>query len=772
MKEKLRFGKDNTNNLSKVYRPSFFRINTAKDLSDFKNFLESENPILIYDTIKEQLNELIRIRNPQKMFTPAELDSETEKYLSGKSSDEHGVWVYYPWSGRLVHLLDEAEFTEVRTNRNHYKISPEEKELLQTKKVGIIGLSVGQSVALTMAMERSFGELRIADFDTLDLSNLNRIRTGVHNIGISKVVNVAREIAEIDPFLKVECFFEGITENNIDRFLTEGGKLDVLVDECDSLDIKIECRIQAKKHRIPVVMETSDRGLLDVERFDLEERSVFHGLIDHLDVSNFKNLKTYEEKMAFFLPLMGIDNLSLRMKASMLELQKTISTWPQLSSAVTMGGGVVADVVRRILLDELHCSGRFNIDVEDIVRNGQSKEEKDSERFSVPFAPELTFSKIKESIAGNKITKYKEQVDPGEKVIAQLVEAAVSAPSSGNNQPWKFFYSEKMLFLFHDKHFSLSFGDYNNFASYITFGAVIENIRLKALQLGLEMREELFPLKDSPLIAIFRFFGNKVVLENEKPLVELSSQIFIRHTNRAIGERVPLREGMLNKLIRSVEEFKDVKIHFAQDQDQLKQLSGILGSADKLRFLHPQCHYEFFSKEIRWTRKESEETRDGLDLSFFNVSIPERAALNIARDWTVVKYLKKWKLGSGFGASTEKAVNAASAIGVVTIPTFSDLQLIETGRAVERMWLTATKENIGIQPLFSLPSFIIRAEKGQGEGMDEDMKSEVRNLKDELLRLLPSVNGLLPVFLFRVCLLKSDADKSLRKEIKNVFAKG
>ncbi len=32
-----------------------------------------------------------------------------------------------------------------------------------------------------MAMERSFGELRIADYDVLELTNLNRIRTGVHN---------------------------------------------------------------------------------------------------------------------------------------------------------------------------------------------------------------------------------------------------------------------------------------------------------------------------------------------------------------------------------------------------------------------------------------------------------------------------------------------------------------------------------------------------------------------------------------------------------------
>ena len=87
-----------------------------------------------------------------------------------------------------------------------YKISPIEQDKLSTKKVGVIGLSVGQSISITMAMERTFGEIRIADFDELELTNLNRIRAGVHELGLPKVALVAREIAEIDPYLNVKCF--------------------------------------------------------------------------------------------------------------------------------------------------------------------------------------------------------------------------------------------------------------------------------------------------------------------------------------------------------------------------------------------------------------------------------------------------------------------------------------------------------------------------------------------------------------------------------------
>ena len=41
--------------------------------------------------------------------------------------------------------------------------------------MAVAGLSVGRAVVSTMAHEGIGGELRLADFDVLDLSNLNRV---------------------------------------------------------------------------------------------------------------------------------------------------------------------------------------------------------------------------------------------------------------------------------------------------------------------------------------------------------------------------------------------------------------------------------------------------------------------------------------------------------------------------------------------------------------------------------------------------------------------
>ena len=59
-----------------------------------------------------------------------------------------------PVASESCAFLEEAEFMEVRTNRNRNKIRSDEQQELAMKSVGVVGMSVGRSVAMAMAMER------------------------------------------------------------------------------------------------------------------------------------------------------------------------------------------------------------------------------------------------------------------------------------------------------------------------------------------------------------------------------------------------------------------------------------------------------------------------------------------------------------------------------------------------------------------------------------------------------------------------------------------
>ncbi|WP_194777467.1 ThiF family adenylyltransferase [Pararhodonellum marinum] len=345
------------------YKPVIFSGNSEEEIETL-NFLKSDPNTEVLDEIDLQLAELIKLDYPSVKLSALEIRVKVNAFLDTHLPGTFSNWVYYPWRRQLVHILKECDFIKVRTARNKFKITQEEQDTLLTKKVGIIGLSVGQSVALSMAMERSFGELRIADFDTLELSNMNRVRTGLNNLGIPKTHIVAREIAEIDPYLKVTLFDEGVTLQNIHDFFLKNGPLDLVIEECDTLPIKIAARLEAKKLGIPVLMDTSDKGRIDIERFDLDpELPIFHG-----ELAGFGQETKLIEMVAhryqeMMMAVINVKEISDRGKFSLSQMGKTINAWPQLGSAVVFGGGMCAHYARKILLNETTFSGRFYVDL-------------------------------------------------------------------------------------------------------------------------------------------------------------------------------------------------------------------------------------------------------------------------------------------------------------------------------------------------------------------------------------------------------------------------
>ncbi|MFF3306187.1 ThiF family adenylyltransferase [Streptomyces sp. NPDC002952] len=133
---------------------------------------------------------------------------------------------------------------------NRDELTRERQQVLLRRRVGVIGLSVGSSAALACAMEGVGGAFRLADFGPLGLSNLNRLSAGVHDLGVEKSVLCARRMYELDPYLDIEVFRSGVTEDTIeDPFSApaDGDGLDLLVEECDTPWVKVAAREHARR---------------------------------------------------------------------------------------------------------------------------------------------------------------------------------------------------------------------------------------------------------------------------------------------------------------------------------------------------------------------------------------------------------------------------------------------------------------------------------------------------------------------------------------------
>lgn len=742
-----------------IYKPVFISKERYADKQEYLSFIEEYRGNSILDLFASQKKELIKIRSPRKRLTQPEIDQIYLEWAGDRDIETEGVWVFYPWSGRLIHTVDEAEFVELRTSRNQYKITPEEQQALSERTIGIIGLSVGHAVALSLATERACGKLKLADFDTIELSNLNRIRTGIHNIGVNKCIVTAREIAEIDPFLAIECFTEGIHNDNLQTFLIDSGRLDILIDECDDIGLKIKCRVAAAKHGIPVVMETSDRGMLDVERFDHEpERPIFHGYLQGLPLEKFDQISE-EDRLPLVLRIVNAINGSKRGKVSLVEIGQSISTWPQLASAVTLGGGVVTDVCRRMLLNQFGESGRYYIDLEELVGNKTPKSETSS--YINPYTPfdAEEAVRIVDSLPGRKTGNA-----IPEETLKQIVNAACFAPSTGNDQPWKWVYRDGRLFLFHDRYRSYSFGDFDQIASNLSFGAAYENLILKSNEAGLSVNADLFPLGEtSPLIAAIDFItdADQAVVE---PVYapEAVQVIFERCTNRNPSSPVLVPERVVEQLTEAAESVPGARFYYFSDKKDVMSIGEIIGECDRIRLLNPEGHRDFVSREMKWTPADAERARDGIDVRTLGLNSGQIAAISILRDGDIRQALKSIHGGGALVDAAVRTVSTASGLGMITMPRYSYEDFFRGGMSLQRLWLRAEQLQFAIHPLISPFYLFPRITKGQDAGLDESEASRLRMLRKRFMELVPYGEDVAEVFLFKIAKAETPGIKSYR----------
>jgi tRNA threonylcarbamoyladenosine dehydratase len=348
-------------------RPTIIDMSQPRAATRLEQLI-AKNPITrVIDNYDEQLAEALVSRQPQLYQASyevkrASLEDYLKKHYVHQPGWRKGSWVYYPWSGYLVHILEKEVFFEARTTRNRDLITAKEQEKFAAYHVGCAGMSVGSNVALSLLLQGGSNQLKIADGAVLSGSNLNRVIAGVHNIGDVKSDIVARSLYEANPYAEIERFAT-LTPKNIDQFFDGPWALDVVVDEIDDLEMKIRLRIEARKRRIPVVMATDlgDDVMLDIERYDLNKSlPLFHGLAGDIETVLGKQL-TRREWLKYATTIINTKNVPLRMQQSLLKIGTKLVAQPQLGSTAIMAGSTVSYALRQLALGHALKSGRMII---------------------------------------------------------------------------------------------------------------------------------------------------------------------------------------------------------------------------------------------------------------------------------------------------------------------------------------------------------------------------------------------------------------------------
>lgn len=140
------------------------------------------------------------------------------------------------------------------------------QEKLLAARVLVVGLGgLGSPVAMYLAAA-GVGHLLLADFDRVDLSNLQRqIAHRTASLNQSKVESAARTLRELNPEIKITCIAQQLDADTLAEQLSG---VTVVVDCCDNFATRFAVNAACVKYKIPLVSGAAIRLEGQVAVFD------------------------------------------------------------------------------------------------------------------------------------------------------------------------------------------------------------------------------------------------------------------------------------------------------------------------------------------------------------------------------------------------------------------------------------------------------------------------------------------------------------------------
>ena len=138
--------------------------------------------------------------------------------------------------------------------RNFPIISVEEQQKIKKLRVGVAGCGSTGGAVVEGFLRLGIENFHLCDNGNYELNNLNRQMVFRKDIGKNKAEIHKERILGVNPGSKVKIWTAGVTEGNVDEFVTD---IDFLFDAVDvttkrGMDMKLHLHEKAFEKKIPV----------------------------------------------------------------------------------------------------------------------------------------------------------------------------------------------------------------------------------------------------------------------------------------------------------------------------------------------------------------------------------------------------------------------------------------------------------------------------------------------------------------------------------------
>jgi len=155
-----------------------------------------------------------------------------------------------------------------------YYFSKQELAKINKTKLLIIGCGgLGSNIA-NILVRTGFSDIVLADFDRVEMKNLNRQLFFPSQQGEKKVLALKKNILKINPHAKVKTIFCKIYETNIAKIIIKE-KINIIIEAVDNEDTKKMIFEEALKLKKKIVSASGVAGFGDCEKIIIKRGKNF-----------------------------------------------------------------------------------------------------------------------------------------------------------------------------------------------------------------------------------------------------------------------------------------------------------------------------------------------------------------------------------------------------------------------------------------------------------------------------------------------------------------
>lgn len=147
-------------------------------------------------------------------------------------------------------------------------IGEDKCELIKSKTVVIIGVGGVGGYALETLIRCGVSNIIIVDYDTIDVTNINRqILATNKTVGLKKIDVAKSRALEINPNINIITYDLKLDSSNLDIIFNN--KIDYIIDACDTIEVKKRLIIESINRKIKLISSMGTGNRLDPTKFSI-----------------------------------------------------------------------------------------------------------------------------------------------------------------------------------------------------------------------------------------------------------------------------------------------------------------------------------------------------------------------------------------------------------------------------------------------------------------------------------------------------------------------